>query len=82
MHNETIIDIRKDGKEYHTKSGKVIKTDLAFLCTGIKSNYEFMKKKFNDSLTDKNQIIVNEYIGSIGNSCWNLSWTCQPSSGL
>ena len=35
---------------------------MAFLCTGIKPNFEFMKKNFNDKLNEKNQIKVNKYL--------------------
>jgi apoptosis-inducing factor 2 len=45
-----------------TDSGTNIKTDLPFLCVGIKSNYEFMIKNFKDLLNNKNQLIVNKHL--------------------
>lgn len=58
--NEEIVG--RKGNIWKTSSGEIIKTDLAFLCTGIKSNFEFMKKNFKDFLNEKNQIEVNEFL--------------------
>jgi len=47
---------------YITDKGTKIQCDMAFICVGIKSNYEFMKKNFSELLTERNQIKVNQYL--------------------
>ena len=47
--------------EFQTKKGKTIKTDLAFMCTGIKPNYEFMKNNFSGQLSKNNYLRVNKH---------------------
>jgi len=49
-------------KVYLTDKGTKIQCDMAFICVGIKSNYEFMKKNFSELLTERNQIKVNQYL--------------------
>ncbi len=58
--NEEVI--KKIGKNYITDKGTKIRTDLAFLCTGIQPNFEFMKKKFSGILNEKNYIKVNSFL--------------------
>src|SRR3989344_615569 len=53
-------------KEVNKDYIKIINTDLAFWCTGIKPNFEFMLKNFKESLNLQNQVIVNEYLQVIG----------------
>ena len=55
--NEKII---KTNKKYITDKGNSYSADLAFLCTGIIPNFEFLTKNFSKYLNEKNQIIVNE----------------------
>lgn len=45
-----------------TDKGRRIKADVVFLTTGIKPNFEFMKKNFSSLLSDSHQIIVNEHL--------------------
>jgi apoptosis-inducing factor 2 len=52
----------KKGKKLITEKGTEIKTDMPFMCVGIKANYEFMQNKFSDCLNEKNQIKINEYL--------------------
>ncbi len=62
IYNERVIDTKENGKIYHTDKNHEIKTDLAFLCTGITPNFKFMNKNFKDRLNNKNFIKVNEYL--------------------
>lgn len=50
------------GDIYITNKKRKIKADMAFLCTGITPNYDFMKKYFRDKLNAKGFIKVNEYL--------------------
>lgn len=55
--------VRKNhGNTFISDKGKEYKADIAFLCTGIKPNFEFMKKNLKRKLNEKNQIKVNEYM--------------------
>ncbi|MBS3080231.1 FAD-dependent oxidoreductase [Candidatus Pacearchaeota archaeon] len=58
--------IQKNKNFFLTDKGNKFKADMAFLCTGITPNYDFMKPNFPKSLNKKNQIIVNEYLQLIG----------------
>lgn len=58
--NEKVIG-KKDGKFYTDKRDNLY-FDLVFFCTGIKPNFEFMKKNFKNSLNDKNHIKVNNHL--------------------
>ena len=49
-------------RSYVTEKGEKIDCDIAFICIGIKSNYEFMKKNFSELLNERNQIKVNNYL--------------------
>ncbi len=51
-----------DGKNFLTDKRTRIKADIAFQCTGITSNFEFMRKNFKKFLNKKNQIKVNSYL--------------------
>lgn len=62
IYNEKVIDAKENGKIYHTDKNREIKTDLAFLCTGIIPNFEFMKKNFNNRLDEKSHIKINKYL--------------------
>ena len=48
--------IRVENGVYITNKRKRIKTDIAFLCTGITPNFELMKKNFSDKLDGKGHI--------------------------
>jgi NADH dehydrogenase FAD-containing subunit len=50
------------GNYFLTDGGKKIKADLAFLCTGIKPNFDFMNYQFSDKLNENNQIKVNNHL--------------------
>ncbi len=54
--------MEKKGKYYVTDKGTKIKTDLAFLCTGIAPNFEFLQENFSSFLNEKNQIKVNGFL--------------------
>ena len=51
----------KEGKYFLTEKGKKIKTDISFMCVGTKPNFEFMEENFKNILSDKNQVIINEF---------------------
>ncbi len=57
---------KRKGKNYITDKGTKIRADLAFLCTGIKPNFEFMKKNFSHLLNEKNQVKVNSFLQIAG----------------
>jgi len=54
--------VKHEGTNLITKSGKKIESDMVFLCTGIISNYKFMKNNFSKYLNKKNQIIANKFL--------------------
>lgn len=54
--------LSKSGGKYVTKKGREFDADLVFLCTGIKPNYELMKKNFTKVLNEVGQIKVNDYL--------------------
>lgn len=54
--------IQKKKNFFLTDKGNKFNADMAFLCTGITPNYEFMKKNFSHLLNEKNQIKVNNYL--------------------
>ena len=54
--------IKKENNSLITNKGTKIKYDLAFLCTGIKANSEFMKKNFSKLINEKDQIKVNDFL--------------------
>lgn len=58
--NERIIGNK--GKMFITNKKTRITTTLPFLCTGIAPNSRFMKKHFLNSLTNKQYILVNDYL--------------------
>ena len=51
-----------DGRSFITEKGTKIRADLAFLCTGIKPNFEFMEKNFSSSLNENKYIKVNNFL--------------------
>jgi len=53
---------KKDKNVIITDKGTKIRADMMFMCIGIKSNYEFMKKNFSKVLNERNQIKVNDYL--------------------
>ncbi len=55
--NERVLG--QKNKTYYTDKGNKFTPDIAFLCTGIVPNTEFIEKIF---LNEKKQIIVNEYL--------------------
>lgn len=60
IYNERLTGSK--GGKFFTDKKNTIEADIAFLCTGITPNYEFMKKYFSDILNEKNQIKVNEFL--------------------
>ena len=52
---------RKEGKHFISENGNKYSTDLAFLCTGITPNYEFLKKHFSKFI-GKQGIEVNGHL--------------------
>ena len=58
--NERVVE-HKEGL-YRTDKGKEFKPDLAFLCTGIQPNYEFLTKHFGNKLSDQHKIHVNNHL--------------------
>lgn len=58
--NERVME--QKNKTYYTDKGNTFTPDLAFLCTGIVPNTEFMTKHFAKCLTGRKQITVNEYL--------------------
>lgn len=57
---------QKEENFFLTDKGNKFSTDMAFLCTGITPNYDFMKINFAHCLNEKNQIKVNEYLQLVG----------------
>ncbi len=47
---------------FTTDKGTKIKTDMAFLCTGITPNFEFMEENFSSLLNKENQVKVNQHL--------------------
>ena len=45
-----------------TNKGTKIKTNMVFMTTGIKPNYELMEKNFKDKLTERKNILVNKFL--------------------
>lgn len=62
--NERVIQKKKGF--FLTDKGNEFKADMAFLCTGITPNYDFMKKNFSSHLNEKNQIKVNKTLQLFG----------------
>jgi apoptosis-inducing factor 2 len=60
LYNTRIVDQKK--YKFIDKNGLIVKADMAFVCTGIYPNFEFMKKNFSKYLNEKNQLIVNDYL--------------------
>ncbi len=56
------IEKRRGDKIFVTDKKREIKADIAFLCTGIKPNFDFMETYMKDKLNANNQVIVNEYL--------------------
>lgn len=50
------------GKRCVTKNGLKLGADLVFICTGIKLNYEFMKKNFSSKIDSDGNLRVNKYL--------------------
>ncbi len=55
--NERVVKARKSS--FFTSNNTEIKADIAFFCTGITPNTEFIKKSFPNSLNERNQVKVN-----------------------
>ena len=54
--------IRVENGVYITNKRKRIKTDIAFLCTGITPNFELMKKNFSDKLDGKGHVNTDRHL--------------------
>lgn len=57
-YNERVLSKAPEG--FMTQLGNVITADLAFMCTGIVPNYEFMRPHLPEKLDERNLIKVNE----------------------
>ena len=55
------------GTTFTTDQGRVLHADLAFLCTGIKSNADILKPDCEASLDNEGFAIVNDYLQLKGN---------------
>ncbi len=58
--NEIVLNNKKN--VFITSRATTLKPDIAFLCTGIMPNSEFMQHNFKDKLTDKKFIKVNPFL--------------------
>lgn len=58
--NEMVVKGNKG--TFTTDKGTKIKTDMAFLCTGITPNFKFMEENFSSLLNKENQVKVNQYL--------------------
>ncbi|HLD00696.1 MAG TPA: FAD-dependent oxidoreductase [Candidatus Nanoarchaeia archaeon] len=59
---EVILNEKVEYKnnQFMTNSGKILTPDLTFFCTGIKPNYDFLKKNFSESLNKSNFVEVDD----------------------
>lgn len=60
MFNERVVSFGKKG--YTSDKRNTLTADLAFLCTGIKPNYEYMEKYCSTSLNERQNICVNPFL--------------------
>lgn len=60
-YNERVVST-KDTRTFVTNLGNEIDADIAFMCTGIVPNYEFMRGHLPEKLTERNFIKVNEFL--------------------
>jgi NADH dehydrogenase FAD-containing subunit len=60
IYNEKIIS--QNGKFFLSNKKNKFFADMAFLCTGIISNFSFMEKNFKKELSDSKNIIVNSFL--------------------
>ncbi len=58
--NERIITSKKGS--YQTQSGKEIKADLSFLCTGIEPNYHCLNQTCSKMLNERKSVMVNNHL--------------------
>lgn len=71
---ERVVKSENNGRNFITDKNRVLKQDMAFLCTGIKPNFEFLKKNFSKALNEKNQVKVNSFlqVKKQGRTCKNI----------
>lgn len=50
------------GRTFRTDKGRVIKADIAFLCTGIQANAEHLRPFLDSSLNGRNQLVVDPFL--------------------
>jgi len=62
IRGERVVKTKNNEKSFVTDKNRVLKPDMAFLCTGIKPNFEFLKKNFSKALNKKNQVKVNSFL--------------------
>lgn len=60
LFNEKVMQCEKNS--YCTDQKRVIPNDLAFLCTGIIPNYDFLQGECSSSLNEKKSLCVNEFL--------------------
>ena len=58
--------VKKEGKKCYTKNGTCIEADIAFLCTGIKPNSDFLENSFSLVLDDKGFLKVDDTLRVVG----------------
>jgi len=68
LYNQRVVHCGK--KVCETDKGEKLRADLIFSCTGIKPNFDFMKKNFSRSLSKRGFIEVNDYLQIKG--CKNI----------
>ncbi|MBI2572234.1 FAD-dependent oxidoreductase [Candidatus Woesearchaeota archaeon] len=64
--NERVISSQSG--VYLTDKGTSIKSDLAFLCTGIEPNYHCLNEKSSLMLNERKAVCVNEFLQVMGHS--------------
>ncbi len=62
VYTERISSMGKSNCVFKTNKGRTIYADLAFWCTGIAPNFEFLSKKMKTTLGDRNSVKVNNYL--------------------
>jgi len=58
--DDKVVDVRRNFCV--TEKGRKLDADVVFLSTGIKPNYDFMKRHFSKHLNESGFVIVNEFL--------------------
>lgn len=67
IYNEKIESVDKN-KIFSTNKDRRIKADIAFWCTGVKPNFEFLGEYLKSNISERNFIKVNNYLQLSSNS--------------